>query len=140
MRGARAQNGGRNSFAAGRALPSGLIYAFTENRESRKVNAVPKKVDSGLVQAGQMPLFKTMVKQISAVTPAKEKLLNAAVEIRQGPDAFELAYMARELVQCTLPHSNPGEPPVWTRTNGNLTLVIVRTAFDTKRQVLVGYP
>ncbi len=32
--------------------------------------------------------------------------------------------MARQLVQCTLPHSDPGDTPIWTRTNGNLTLVI----------------
>ena len=30
--------------------------------------------------------------------------------------------MARQLVQCTLPHSNPGNEVLWTRTNGNLTL------------------
>jgi hypothetical protein len=32
--------------------------------------------------------------------------------------------MARQLVQCTLPHSDPGNVPLWKRTNGNLTLVI----------------
>ncbi|NYF92287.1 replication protein RepA [Tunturibacter empetritectus] len=32
--------------------------------------------------------------------------------------------MARQLVQCTLPHSDPGDVPLWKRTNGNLTLVI----------------
>ncbi len=32
--------------------------------------------------------------------------------------------MARQLVQCTLPHSDPGDTPIWARTNGNLTLVI----------------
>jgi hypothetical protein len=52
------------------------------------------------------------------------KLLDAAVEIRQNPDAVERAYMARQLVQCTLPHSDPGNVPLWKRTNGNLTLVI----------------
>ena len=44
--------------------------------------------------------------------------------IRQAPDAAELAYMARQLVQCTLPHSDPGNVPVWTRVNGSLTLAI----------------
>jgi Plasmid encoded RepA protein len=52
------------------------------------------------------------------------KLLDAAVEIRQSPEAVERAYMARQLVQCTLPHSDPGNVPVWTRTNGKLTLAI----------------
>lgn len=39
------------------------------------------------------------------------KLLDAAVEIRQSPDAVERAYMARQLVQCTLPHSDPVNMP-----------------------------
>ena len=37
--------------------------------------------------------------------------------------------MARQLVQATLPHSDPGDVPVWTRTNGRLTLV-VRPHYD----------
>lgn len=40
------------------------------------------------------------------------KLLDAAVEIRQSPDAVERAYMARQLVQCTLPHSDPVNMPL----------------------------
>ena len=47
--------------------------------------------------------------------------------------------MARELVQCTLPHSDPGQVPFWTRTNGNLTLSIV-SGVDPKAMKLVGYP
>ena len=57
-------------------------------------------------------------------SPVLEKLFEAHVAIRQDPDATELAYMARQLVQCTLPHSDPGDVPVWTRTNGALTLAI----------------
>jgi Plasmid encoded RepA protein len=53
-----------------------------------------------------------------------EKLLDATVEIRLNPEAVERAYMARQLVQCTLPHSDPGNVPVWTRTNGKLMLAI----------------
>ena len=53
-----------------------------------------------------------------------DKLIDAAVEIRQAPDEVERAYMARQLVQCTLPHSDPGNVPVWTRQNGALTLAI----------------
>jgi hypothetical protein len=60
-----------------------------------------------------------------------DKLLDATVEIRQNPDAVERSYMARQLVQCTLPHSDPGNTPIWTRTNGKLTLAI-RPNFDTK--------
>ena len=47
--------------------------------------------------------------------------------------------MARELVQCTLPHSDPGQVPFWKRTNGNLTLSIV-SDYDPQTGELVGYP
>jgi hypothetical protein len=36
----------------------------------------------------------------------------------------DLAYMAREFILCTLPHSDPGDALFWGRTNGNLTLGI----------------
>jgi hypothetical protein len=39
--------------------------------------------------------------------------------------------MARQLVQCTLPHSDPGDVRQWSRTNGALTLRI-RPDFDRK--------
>ena len=55
---------------------------------------------------------------------ASQLLLEAAVEVQQAPDATDAAFMARHLVQCTLPHSDPGNVPVWSRTNGNLTLVV----------------
>ena len=49
--------------------------------------------------------------------------------------------MARYLVQCTLPHTKPPKDvPVWTRTNGHVTLSIARSTLDTKTQKLIGYP
>ncbi len=53
-----------------------------------------------------------------------DKLIDAAVDIRISPEAVERSYMARQLVQCTLPHSDPGDVSVWARTNGHLTLAI----------------
>src|SRR3984957_1769679 len=69
-----------------------------------------------------------------------DKLISAAVDIRMSPDAVERAYMARQLVQCTLPHSDPGNVPVWTRTNGHLTLAI-RPYVDlkTRKALYPGY-
>ncbi len=40
------------------------------------------------------------------------------------PTDSDRAFLARQLVQATLPHSDPGDVPVWTRTNGRLTLVV----------------
>lgn len=44
-----------------------------------------------------------------------------AEEAKRNPDR---AYLARELVQCTLPHSDPGKTEVWSRSNGQITLMI----------------
>jgi len=50
----------------------------------------------------------------------------AAERIHLDPilDPRDHAYLARNLVQVTLPHSDPGDVPVWGRTNGNLKLTI----------------
>ena len=50
------------------------------------------------------------------------KLEKAAAAIASRPDATEAAYLARELVQCTLPHRNPGDVALWVRRNGNFAL------------------
>ncbi len=63
-----------------------------------------------------MPEMKRLKKPpVPRITAAQEKLLAASVEIRTLPDAVERAYMARQLVQCTLPHSNPGNVERWLR-------------------------
>ena len=55
-------------------------------------------------------------------------------------DASDLAFMAKHLVQVTLPHRDPGDVPFWSRTNGDLTLVIARTQIDQEANQLIGYP
>lgn len=70
---------------------------------------------------------------------ADQLLLDAAVEIQQNPDATDTAFMARQLVQCTLPHSDPGNVPIWTRTNGNLTLVLQPHIDRKTREALYPY-
>ena len=89
---------------------------------------------------GETSIVKSMIRVPKPLSAATRRLLDTAVEVRQSTDDYELAYMARELVQCTLPHSDPGDVPLWTRVNGNLTLVIARTAYDKKTQAPVGYP
>ena len=70
-----------------------------------------------------------------------KKRIDAAVEIALNPepDEYDKAFMARHLVQVTLPHSSPGNIPIWKRTNGNLTLSI-RSGWDTKKDKPIGYP
>ena len=98
-----------------------------------------KRGEGGLTPIGELVTSNRAVKQAAALTPSVLKLLDAAQEIRTDPDAAEAAFMARQLVQCTLPHSNPGNVPVWTRTNGNLTLGI-QPGYDLKTGKAIGYP
>ena len=55
------------------------------------------------------------------------------------PTADDWAFLAREFILCTLPHRNPGNVPVWSRTNGNLTLGI-RPGLNFKTGKSYGYP
>jgi hypothetical protein len=60
-----------------------------------------------------------------ALTSAQRKLVESSVLILgTAADAKDAAYVARELVQASLPHSNPGDIPLWTRKNGDVTLAI----------------
>jgi hypothetical protein len=58
---------------------------------------------------------------------------------QQTNDEIELAFLARQLVQITLPHSDPGDVPVWKRRNGDLTLIMTRADIDDEGG-LIGYP
>ena len=51
------------------------------------------------------------------ISKANLKLIEGALEIQENePD--ELAFMARQLVQVTLPHAKPGQDThLWPRTN-----------------------
>jgi hypothetical protein len=90
---------------------------------------------------GEMPLVKRLAKEARAgvITPAQQKLLEAAALNSSRPDDTEAAFMARHLVQCTLPHSNPGKVGAWVRRNGNLALVI-QPGWGTEVNGSVGYP
>lgn len=65
------------------------------------------------------------------IPPSVARIIDAAADIMGSPEPSDRdrAFMARQLVQATLPHSDPGDVPVWTRTNGRLTMV-VRPHFD----------
>jgi hypothetical protein len=73
-------------------------------------------------------------------TPAQQKL------IEQGNGIFEetvaardAAYIARELVLASLPHSNPGDRAVWMRRNGDVTLAI-QPGINLETGRSFGYP
>jgi hypothetical protein len=54
-------------------------------------------------------------------------------------EAAKRGYMARELVQCTLPHSDPKELEAFTRQDGNLVLGI-RAGYDHAKRKRIGLP
>lgn len=76
---------------------------------------------------------------LPSLSPQKMTLISIAGEIRLDPDKAESAFMARQLVQATLPHKNPGNVPVWSRTNGGLT-VSIQPGIDAKKHKTTGYP
>lgn len=77
---------------------------------------------------------------VLSLSQQKIKLLITAEDIRLDPDKTESAFMARQLVQATLPHKNPGDDvPAWSRKNGNLILT-VRPGWDEEKQKTIGYP
>ena len=67
------------------------------------------------------------------------KLMDAAAAIfNEMPDSKDAAFIARQLVQASLPHSNPGNVPVWIRKNGNMALIL-QQGYDSTGQPF-GYP
>ena len=73
---------------------------------------------------------------LEALSPSLARLLDNAKE----PDRrVELAFLARQFVQATLPHRNPGDLPLWKRTNGKLTLAI-QPGMNIETGKSYGYP
>lgn len=70
-----------------------------------------------------------------------QRFLDAAEDIAITPETpdHEKAFLARQLVQVTLPHSNPGNTPIWERTNGHITLSI-RSGWNSEKKKPIGYP
>lgn len=82
---------------------------------------------------------KRQIKPAAPLTAARRKFLDVAEKIIMNPGDAEPAFMARELVQCTMPHTDPGNIPIWKRKNGNLTLAI-QQGYDLRTSEPVGYP
>ena len=90
----------------------------------------------GAAEHTPIPLVETSAAK--AISPVERRWLDSLVEIREKPTDFSRSFFARQLVQCTLPHSNPGEVPIWERVNGDLKLSI-RPYFSTDRGFLYPY-
>lgn len=69
-------------------------------------------------------------------------LVRAASEIWNA-EAPNISYVASIFVQCSLPYRDPGDVPVWTRRNGDLTMLVQpgwTTDRTTGEPISVGYP
>src|ERR1039458_7068832 len=98
-----------------------------------------KRGEGGLVQAGEIPGMKTLAKKFAPPTRAEIALVDAVLAIHAAPDSVEKGYMARQLILCTLPHSDPGNVEAWTRRTGSVALGIQSGVdFDTGRKI--GFP
>lgn len=96
--------------------------------------------DGEMVDPMQRASDIAIVKRVARKAVPSDKFLDAVVSIRQNPNDAEAAYLARQLIQATLPHSKPrGDPPMWKRTNGDLTLSIV-PGVDRQTGKSFGYP
>jgi hypothetical protein len=100
-----------------------------------------KKISKKRKQKERKNISSTISTQdsLTSISPQKMKLISVAGEIRLDPDKTESAFMARQLVQATLPHKNPGNVPDWSRKNGDLTLTL-RPGWDEKKRKQIGYP
>lgn len=75
-----------------------------------------------------------------AISKQNSAIINAASDIMTDQlDANDLAFLARQLVQATLPHSNPGTAELWSRKEGNTSLLI-RSGYDLENQKPYGLP
>jgi hypothetical protein len=96
-----------------------------------------QKIDSVRETANQSCVAKRLAALKSPTQPSL-KLIEMATEI-QGNELGNLGFFARFLIQCTLPHTDPGDIPAWTRKNGAYTLV-VQPGWDLDNNRALGYP
>jgi hypothetical protein len=113
--------------------------AATQEPPQTASNDVLRPARSTVLQSGK-DRGATAETDHKPLTRAQSKLLNAGDLIYSEPATTkDAAFIARELVQATLPHSDPGDVPLWKRTNGNLTLAI-QPGMNIRTGKSYGYP
>ena len=73
------------------------------------------------------------------LSPVMKRLLDAIHSLQAEMDAVERAFMAQQLVLCTLPHSDPGDVPRWMRRTGS-TALVMQPGWNSKTDKSYGYP
>lgn len=119
---------------------SHIAIPESKNIDNENKPKTKKSLKKRIPKVQKNTAIKVEIKEaFPEVSQQKMKLICAAGDIRLDPDKTESAFMARQLVQATLPHKNPGNVPAWSRTNGDLTLTI-RPGWDQKKKKIIGYP
>jgi hypothetical protein len=84
----------------------------------------------------------TKAKQNRAIPSKREQhLLSAAIAIRHHPNDADRAYLTRQLILCTLPHTDPGDVSIWIRRfeEHSICLVPARNIFEGGRSIGLPY-
>ena len=66
-------------------------------------------------------------------------IVSAAEILTDNPTQEDYAFLARQLVQATLPHTDPGNVEVWMRQDGDARLMI-RRGYDIETGKSYGLP
>jgi hypothetical protein len=124
-----------------RSVKEPLSILSEEIIEAEESPSSHKRVPKKRKKKSAQEITNSAVDQNSfqSISQQKMKLISVAGEIRLNPDKAESAFIARQLVQATLPHKNPGNIPAWSRKNGDLTLTL-RPGWDEKTGKNIGYP
>ena len=98
-----------------------------------------KRGEGGLTQIGKISAELGEGRNLIRATRAELQLGFAAARVRENPNDTERAFMVRQLVLCTLPHTDPGDVDAWSRRSGSIALGIQPGVdFDTGQKI--GYP
>lgn len=73
------------------------------------------------------------------LSPVQGRLWDTFEQVKDDPADVDCTFTPRELIQCTLPHSDPGDTPRWIRKNGHYALVI-QPGWDAFKDECIGYP
>lgn len=119
--------------------PDSVISNDVGVKEKAKQKAKKRPQKKNQVERKSVHLSCEFKDSPPPISHQRMKLISVAEDIRLDPDKTESAFMARQLVQATLPHKNPGDILAWSRKNGDITLTI-RPGWDHKKKKTIGYP
>lgn len=114
-----------SDLATQRELPLGAPACATPAAGARQPEISLNSAE-GALRGTPRERKGTTSRPIGLSTPSLLRLLDTCDAVR-GEDAIsaeQVGFMARLLVQTTLPHRDPGPVEVWVRRNGNFTLQI----------------